>query len=1534
MPDKLKLHASERVDLNDLVHGVWTNTRDEFRFALLKLFQGQEPGGTIWDGFYIEKLDQSASPGQIRIVNGLALDRICEKLYKAPGTTLSPDNLFDDPDISRVITLPGISTTHYIEIEFVNTDGELDSRAFWDASFDNGADPSGDLKPDGKEVAEQVPTRYFPDWKVTTRVDTQFSWPDDLGLDGRTLKIPLATIDLSPSGWVTNTTEKANSTVLVDPDVSIGVEKVRVHNARLFQTDDILAFVGKDGTAKLNGAINEWAISSIDFVNNVITLFDDPTAASPSAVIATDSVQVVGNSTGNPREYVTEFRGFGTTNDAREKFFSELEINTGIDPEALVGDYLGLTPAGYDVENNSTSTGTTRSVSDEPFRTDTRIHTFKGLIRALEFVLSEMKHGVNFGNTQDGSTDYALESWVGTHAKAELSTDTENAPMGSLAEVGNARLYYPFGGTKRIQHTSLRTHVNAVRSHTITVGFTLNDSGDFYYPQGLANAMQFIYDNYSASNESGTLYIKNGQYRLNTVSYSNLSNPLELPNGWSIVGESFGGVEIFLPNNRRFILHTGTDGTVLSTQGQQLKNLMFVNDGVARDRSGVVIAVDADSVISSGIGRPLMKVDSCVFLNTDGGTTDVGDDLGFVRIAVDGTVSESDELQKRVIEFSNCNFVTDSANGQRHFEWSGKTSTGVSHSTQSVMPNVIFSNCQFNDLRNDTILGGGVRSATETASWIDVRSFGFVSTSNTAVFLQVTGCEFRSSRLFVNSGTISPVGGAIEFEDYLVGRLSVSGCSFMGFQWGIRVIHGVSSIQSCEFYQCTAGIVYGVDDNSINKTQVAGCNFNGAITPAAKGENVLAQSVGIMFAGAKYSHHYGAENTITSDPVSATTAKITGCNFSEIGCGISASALISLLTDTEDERVFIENFMVVGCTFYCIPGTAIDTGFRFSGGNFKENIVGSMFVRGCEFNWIMWSNHRDIFTLGQYPGTLILHQHQYAVSCFAARVFIESNTFNLVGLSGYLNGTLAYPTAGASVRRFLAVLGNDKRSATKTVVVKGNTFVGYSNIESGATTPNDHSSDTTNSKFQSWAGIFWMDGGVDTARDVGVSVSITNNTITGNYRVGTTGGELLAPDSSGQNGFWIAPAELETVSGVLSFKDNDFTFYRGQHGLYLSHDVGIGALSGEMNWNEIVISGNFIKSFDANASVSAQNGYPTTAAVGRVELIHIEGYFCSAIYSVDPDDGSPPDDPDNVNDTLGMPSIICIGNTLYIEGNTPTTGLLDFGLEDGQRAGILVTYAAASASSPNAVFRCNTFKNCSLTLGEDNSTEMAYRYIVEGNTFAGLITGTPGTTSGRFRGIFAHNHVHGKEDGGSALPLDESSMCIFSNNTVFNSTAIFRAGNSNANTWLASVIGYILRLTNNTFYGRGGGEWQDAVPVVAVRSCFDFMGGLNVTGGDTAFPDDGDNLEVWNSSVGEIHANKAIIVAHNIFPAGVLGQNCLYGDTNVTDVANEYTLVGAEATIGAADTTVGFIVTSNLTLNPTVSAPNQAFLEVAGSKIG
>jgi hypothetical protein len=232
MPKKLRISPNERVDLVDFTRASNDYTQESLKFHRSKLIQSNR--SVIAGGFRIEVPDQVANPGQFVVYNGVAIDR--------NGDILNNEQQIND---SRVVTVLGASNTFYVEIEFIETDSDVDARAFWDPTF------SGNTPP-GKEFYLNIATRITPDWKVVSPVSTT-GFAETTDPDSP--RIPLAIFSTDSNGRISGFTKLAASTVL-ERDAIATATSLRVLDSSLLPDSGSIVVGGEFKTLVTNDRAN------------------------------------------------------------------------------------------------------------------------------------------------------------------------------------------------------------------------------------------------------------------------------------------------------------------------------------------------------------------------------------------------------------------------------------------------------------------------------------------------------------------------------------------------------------------------------------------------------------------------------------------------------------------------------------------------------------------------------------------------------------------------------------------------------------------------------------------------------------------------------------------------------------------------------------------------------------------------------------------------------------------------------------------------------------------------------------------------------------------------------------------------------------------------------------------------------------------------------------------------------------------------------------------------------------------------------
>jgi len=271
MPNRVRFQPSERVDLVD-IDAVSSHAKE-----LVKLLSEQfvlDSQSRILRGFRVELANQATSPGRIIVHSGTAFDRDGQILFNE-----------EQSDVTRTVTLEGASSTFYVELEFIEGDAAIDSRAFWDPTVDQGTDvPSGDQLPDGQEFNANVATRKSSDWRIVQPISTTAFERD---LDPSSTKVPLIKLSTNGSNEIDNvvnpglTTEKAATTLLEQ----ISTTKIRVQNAkhmpRIGNSLKVSEGLGIEETVTVN---------SIDRVNGIIGVSVLSNTHAPGAIVRSSSV--------------------------------------------------------------------------------------------------------------------------------------------------------------------------------------------------------------------------------------------------------------------------------------------------------------------------------------------------------------------------------------------------------------------------------------------------------------------------------------------------------------------------------------------------------------------------------------------------------------------------------------------------------------------------------------------------------------------------------------------------------------------------------------------------------------------------------------------------------------------------------------------------------------------------------------------------------------------------------------------------------------------------------------------------------------------------------------------------------------------------------------------------------------------------------------------------------------------------------------------------------------------------------------------
>ena len=295
---------------------------------------------------------------------------------------------------ARSLTLTG-NATYYVEIEFVETLGTTDARAFWDPTFDNGLDTSGDVLTDGRESSQNVATRKTHDWQI---VDPPSTSGFQVTTTPSGVRIPVAVITVA-GGVITAPTGTSVARTCFARTYASGKTSIRGLNTRLMP--DVFTVRLGSGTAN----VEDISVSANDRENGILTL---------------------GAGTANAHD-IGE-RIFGTA--ATPVFIDEavaMDAAAGVDGGGpipnVAGDgrirmFQGDTEAGYALSQDpSADTG----------NSDIQIKNLKEHVDYLASQILEMKYGA-------GSRDL-----LGALAPPTAFTSTDTTHSGRTGGIVNAR---------------------------------------------------------------------------------------------------------------------------------------------------------------------------------------------------------------------------------------------------------------------------------------------------------------------------------------------------------------------------------------------------------------------------------------------------------------------------------------------------------------------------------------------------------------------------------------------------------------------------------------------------------------------------------------------------------------------------------------------------------------------------------------------------------------------------------------------------------------------------------------------------------------------------------------------------------------------------------------------------------------------------------------------------------------------------------------------------------------------------------------
>lgn len=478
MTKRINWQANERVDIPDMDAG--TNLLSSGLVNQLVYRATLDHFARVGFGFRVQIANQTTAPGEFTVFNGAAWDR--------SGQILNNE---DEENTSRSFTLLA-NGVYYVEAVFITSDSDTDARGFWDPSFDNGTDPSGDERLPGREFSENVATRLSPDWQIVSPVSTSGF---NILSNPNSLRIPIAVLTVT-GGAITGASTSPPVTVL-ENSIAAGVTSIKCFNTLEFPD----AFNANLGTESVS-------ITANDRVNGVLSL-----AGGLSNPHSTGERLI---QTGSAQQFLVD-RISGTvpttgTQDARPRMFQG-NPNRG----------FGLLQSPYNAGRSDTQLQTLKDKIDELSGT---IREMKwGAVRDSDigklappaaFSASPREYDQAFGTagakTNTISIGDGVNSWGDFNALQEGSFDA--ALSAALTALGSGSIYIKKGDySSSAAHTMptgryIRIFGDADGATSITA--TVDSQAIFQCPNGtLLNLQDLVLDNSAGTTPIASITLTN-----------------------------------------------------------------------------------------------------------------------------------------------------------------------------------------------------------------------------------------------------------------------------------------------------------------------------------------------------------------------------------------------------------------------------------------------------------------------------------------------------------------------------------------------------------------------------------------------------------------------------------------------------------------------------------------------------------------------------------------------------------------------------------------------------------------------------------------------------------------------------------------------------------------------------------------------------------------------------------------------------------------------------------------------------------------
>ena len=901
---------NERVDVIDQDHGTVVfpvSLENQVFNRFLK-----DEYSRVATGFRVEIADQVTSPGLFTIINGVAIGQ--------DGQLTSNE---DEYNAARSYSLFA-DATYYIEIEFITNEADTDARAFWDPSFDNGLDVSGDVLPDGKEFSQNVATRLSHDWHISTPISTSgFSSTTDPD----SLKIPIAILTVS-GGAITGITTSAASSCVAQT-ILIGENTFRIFDSRIFPDGfDIEVGVGL-------GTSETVTVTDNDRENGLLTI--SGTFANNHDIgerVVEDAVA--------PPQFLDE-RGSSLT-----PLIEHDPIIQTVDGDARQRFWQGNEEVGFGLSQDPYGTGAS----------DLQVKQLKDYVDFLSAQIREMKwgsarsacvgdtspptiftttpHYYEYAGSLMGSRSNTVSVGNGTTSFGDFNTTQSGSAQAALQAAVNAipaagGILYVKSGTYSITATTVTIakpiviigdglDSSIIAATGAVPAFTIDTGGGFFHIENLsltATSTSVALD----FNHVGTVRVSAKNCLIHGVTTSSTGNldkskfelcdftaASTLTSGIAMSAEATN--TIFERCN--FVSNAAIAGARAINLETSSSLVAFKNCTVASNSSATAIvtlagatAVDIDFIdcTFTGLGA------QTVFDTVAGGNSRIKL-INCVSTATNGLGTFSDPVNHLLID--NC-AISFGAN-QVGITLAGdypqirkttftQTATAAGTGGKAIVSDIlgifggIIEGCVFSAVDFGIYLTGELRASHISNCNFEMTRSGIHSADDPIIDTDIQGCSFSGTSV----GDASIIAGIHSSNNCDITSSSISNCRF-------------TDISDGGFTTDSYGIVLAGSGSSFNRSNISNCIFSGIIGDSiARGIEIRACDDSSIV-GNQFTHIAETTTVNTWDGIklgTATTCNISNNAFNGLGNTSSSTAGNSAIkignSTTSSQRVSVAN---------------------------------------------------------------------------------------------------------------------------------------------------------------------------------------------------------------------------------------------------------------------------------------------------------------------------------------------------------------------------------------------------------------------------------------------------------------------------------------------------------------------------------------------------------------------------------------------------------------------------------------------------